>query len=160
MSATPMSHDAALQLIGDIFVYDMPFNRELGLELKRLDTDYAELAFMHQTRLVGNAAQKILHGGVIAAVLDVAAGLVCVTSSLIRRDKPDHPLLEAEMRQRLAKMGTIDLRVDYLRPGRGEIFTASAQLIRAGNKVSVARVDLHNDSGVHIATANATYMVG
>lgn len=160
MPATPMSHDAALQLIGDIFVYDMPFNRELGLELKRLDTDHAELTFAHQTRLVGNAAQKILHGGVIAAVLDVAAGLVCVTSSLIRRDKPNHPLLEAEMRQRLAKMGTIDLRVDYLRPGRGEVFTADARLIRAGNKVSVARVDLHNDSGVHIATANATYLVG
>ncbi len=160
MSATPMSHDAARQLIGDIFVYDMPFNRELGLELKRLEADHAELLFTHQDRLVGNAAQKILHGGVIAAVLDVAAGLVCVTSSLIRRDKPDHPLLEVEMRQRLAKMGTIDLRVDYLRPGRGEVFTVTSQLIRAGNKVSVARVDLHNDSGVHIATANATYLVG
>lgn len=96
----------------------------------------------------------------IAAVLDVAAGLVCVTSSLIRRDKPDHPLLEAEMRQRLSKMGTVDLRVDYLRPGRGEYFIASASLIRAGNKVSVARVDLHNDTGVHIATTTATYMVG
>ncbi|MFI3311914.1 thioesterase family protein [Ewingella allii] len=159
MSAS-LSHEAARQLIGEIFVYDMPFNRELGLELKHLDGDSAELTFTHQTRLVGNAAQKILHGGVIAAVLDVAAGLVCVTSSLIRRDKPDHPLLEDEMRQRLSKMGTIDLRVDYLRPGRGEVFTASAKLIRAGNKVSVARVDLHSDGGVHIATANATYLVG
>ncbi|KAA8725711.1 thioesterase family protein [Ewingella americana] len=159
MSAS-LSHEAARQLIGEIFVYDMPFNRELGLELKHLDGDSAELTFTNQTRLVGNAAQKILHGGVIASVLDVAAGLVCVTSSLIRRDKPDHPLLEGEMRQRLSKMGTIDLRVDYLRPGRGEVFTASAKLIRAGNKVSVARVDLHSDSGVHIATANATYLVG
>ena len=160
MSASSLSHEAALQLIGNIFVYDMPFNRELGLELKRLDCDYAELKFANQTKLVGNAAQKILHGGVIAAVLDVAAGLVCVTSSLIRRDKPDHPLLEAEMRQRLSKMGTVDLRVDYLRPGRGEYFIASASLIRAGNKVSVARVDLHSDTGVHIATTTATYMVG
>lgn len=155
-----LSHEAARQLIGEIFVYDMPFNRELGLELKHLDGDSAELTFTNQTRLVGNAAQKILHGGVIASVLDVAAGLVCVTSSLIRRDKSDHPLLEDEMRQRLSKMGTIDLRVDYLRPGRGDIFTATAKLIRAGNKVSVARVDLHSDSGVHIATANATYLVG
>ncbi|MCW2107250.1 UNVERIFIED_ORG: acyl-coenzyme A thioesterase PaaI-like protein [Rahnella aquatilis] len=160
MSASSLSHEAALQLIGNIFVYDMPFNRELGLELKRLDCDYADLKFTNQTKLVGNAAQKILHGGVIAAVLDVAAGLVCVTSSLICRDKPDHPLLEAEMRQRLSKMGTIDLRVDYLRPGRGEYFIASASLIRAGNKVSVARVDLHSDTGIHIATTTATYMVG
>ena len=36
----------------------------------------------------------------------------------------------------------------------------AASLIRAGNKISVARVDLHNDSGIHIATTTATYMVG
>jgi len=54
----------------------------------------------------------------------------------------------------------LEASLDYLRPGRGEVFTASAKLIRAGNKVSVARVDLHSDSGVHIATANATYLVG
>ncbi|MDC9144294.1 hypothetical protein PSK37_27485 [Escherichia coli] len=28
-------------------------------------------------------------------------------------------------------MGTIDLRVDYLRPGRGERFTATSSLLRA-----------------------------
>ncbi|NMP29665.1 thioesterase family protein [Rahnella sp. SAP-1] len=160
MSAIPLSHDAARQLIGDIFVYDMPFNRELGLEIQRLDIGYIELTFKNNGKLVGNAAQKILHGGVIAAVLDVAAGLVCVNSSLIRHDKPDHPLLEPELRQRLSKMGTIDLRVDYLRPGRGDNFIASSTLIRAGNKISVARVDLHNERGVHIATATATYLVG
>jgi len=160
MSATPLTHDAARQLIGEIFIYDMQFNRELGLELRRLDADIAELTFSNHPKLVGNAVQKILHGGVIASVLDVAAGLVCVNSALIRHDKPDHPLLEPEMRQRLSKMGTIDLRVDYLRPGRGEIFTVSSTLIRAGNKISVARVDLHNEHAVHIATATATYLVG
>ncbi|MEG3133182.1 thioesterase family protein [Rouxiella sp. T17] len=160
MSVTPLTHDSARQLIGRIFIYDMPFNRELGLELQRLEKDYAELNFKNQHRLVGNDVQKILHGGVIASVLDVAAGLVCVSAALVRFDKPEHPLLEAELRQRLSKMGTIDLRVDYLRPGRGEHFTVSSTLIRAGNKVSVARVDLHNDQGLHIATATATYLVG
>ncbi|WP_314154359.1 thioesterase family protein [Rouxiella badensis] len=160
MSVTPLSHDAARQLIGEIFIYDMPFNRELGLELQRLDNGYAELTFKNQNKLVGNAVQKILHGGVIASVLDVAAGLVCVNSSLIRHDKPDHPLLEPELRQRLSKMGTIDLRVDYLRPGRGEHFVVKSTLVRAGNKVSVARVDLVNENDVHIATATATYLVG
>ena len=57
-------------------------------------------------------------------------------------------------------MGTIDLRVDYLRPGRGERFTATSSLLRAGNKVAVARVELHNEAQVYIASATATYMVG
>ena len=156
MSAVPLDQAAARRLLGEIFVYHMPFNRALGLELDRLDNDYAELSLSNQTMLVGNAAQKILHGGVIASVLDVAAGLVCVTSALTRHES----IQEQELRQRLSRMGTIDLRVDYLRPGRGERFIASSSLLRGGNKVSVARVELHNEAGLHIASAHATYMVG
>lgn len=160
MSAKPLTHDAARRLIGEIFIYDMPFNRELGLELRQLDGSYAELTFKNNAKLVGNAVQNILHGGVIASVLDVAAGLVCVNTALILFDKPEHPLLEPELRQRLSTMGTIDLRVDYLRPGRGKDFVVKSTLIRAGNKVSVARVDLFNENEIHIATATATYLVG
>lgn len=156
MSALPLDQDAARRLIGEIFVYDMPFNRALGLELERLESDYAELSFAHQPQLVGNVAQTILHGGVIASVLDVAAGLVCVCSALTRQES----ITEAALRERLSRMGTIDLRVDYLRPGRGERFTATSSLLRGGNKVSVARVELHNDAGVYIASATATYLIG
>ncbi|AEF43314.1 Uncharacterized protein, possibly involved in aromatic compounds catabolism [Serratia plymuthica] len=156
MSTTPLTLDAARQKIGEIFVYHMPFNRELGLELRRFEDDYVELSFTNQPKLVGNAAQKILHGGVIASVLDVAAGLACAGSVLMRMD----PLIEEEVASRLSRMGTIDLRVDYLRPGRGEHFVASASVLRSGNKVAVARAELHNHDGLHIASATATYLVG
>ncbi|QHM72855.1 thioesterase family protein [Mixta intestinalis] len=156
MSETLLNQSAARQLIGDIFVYHMPFNQALGLELVRLESDYAELRFANKTMLVGNAAQQILHGGAIASILDVAAGLICVSSSLTRQES----ITEQELRHRLSRMGTIDLRVDYLRPGRGEHFIAASSLLRAGNKVAVARVELHNDAGVHIASATATYLVG
>ncbi|MFC0226044.1 thioesterase family protein [Serratia aquatilis] len=156
MSHTLMTLEAARQRIGEIFVYHMPFNRELGLELRRFDDDYAELTFTNQDKLVGNAAQNILHGGVIASVLDVAAGLACVGSVLMRQD----PLVEEELATRLSRMGTIDLRVDYLRPGRGEHFIAAASMLRSGNKVAVARAELHNQDGLHIASATATYLVG
>ncbi len=77
-------------------------------------------------------------------------------STLTRHDT----INEDELRQRLSRMGTIDLRVDYLRPGRGNRFTATASLLRAGNKVAVARVELHNEEQLYIASATATYMVG
>ncbi|MDW9424526.1 thioesterase family protein, partial [Yersinia enterocolitica] len=134
----------------------MPFNRELGLKLTRFEQDYAEITFDNNDKLVGNIAQRILHGGVIAAVLDVAAGLVCVGNSLVRHE----PLIQEQLQMKLAKMGTIDLRVDYLRPGRGEHFVASSSILRSGNKVSVARVELHNENQMHIASATATYLVG
>lgn len=156
MSDVLLDQTASLNMIGEIFVYDMPFNKALGLHLDRLESGYAELSLANQTMLVGNSAQKILHGGVIASVLDVAAGLVCVSSALTRQET----ITEQELRARLARMGTIDLRVDYLRPGRGERFIASSSLLRGGNKVSVARVELHNESHVHIASATATYLIG
>lgn len=112
MSTTPLTLEAARRKIGEIFVYHMPFNRELGLELRRFDDDYVELSFTNQRKLVGNAAQEILHGGVIAAVLDVAAGLACAGGVLTRLE----PLIEEEIAAKLSRMGTIDLRVDYLRP--------------------------------------------
>ena len=156
MSSPVLTPQDARQLVGEIFVYHMPFNQALGLELMRLDADYAEISFNNKSMLVGNQAQQILHGGVIASVLDVAAGMVCVSNALTRHES----ISEADLRQRLSRMGTIDMRVDYLRPGRGERFTATSSLLRAGNKVAVARVELHNQQGDYIATATATYLIG
>lgn len=155
MSAV-LTAEQALKLVDEMFVYHMPFNRALEMELERYEKEFAQLAFKNQPMMVDNWTQSILHGGVIASALDVAAGLVCVGSTLIRYET----ISEDELRQRLSRMGTIDLRVDYLRPGRGERFTATSSLLRAGNKVAVARVELHNEEQLYIASATATYMVG
>ncbi|ADN00422.1 MULTISPECIES: thioesterase family protein [Dickeya] len=156
MLTTPLTQDTLRQRVSDIFIYQMPFNQELGLTLEAFSPDAVTLSFHHQNKLVGNALQQILHGGVIAAGLDVAAGLVCVGSALLRHDT----LSEQELHQRLSRMGTIDLRVDYLRPGRGEHFILTSQLLRGGNKIAVARAELHNEKQSHIASAIATYIVG
>ena len=46
-----------------MFVYHMPFNRALGMELERYEKEFAQLAFKNQPMMVGNWAQSILHGG-------------------------------------------------------------------------------------------------
>jgi hypothetical protein len=45
-------------------------------------------------------------------------------------------------------------------PGRGNEFIATAHIIRAGSKVAVARMELHNEEGTHIAFGTGTYLVG
>lgn len=154
MSAV-LTAEQALKLVGEMFVYHMPFNRALGMELERYEKEFAQLAFKNQPMMVGNWAQSILHGGVIASALDVAAGLVCVGSTLTRHET----ISEDELRQRLSRMGTIDSR-RLSAPRQGERFTATSSLLRAGNKVAVARVELHNEEQLYIASATATYMVG
>ncbi|MGS3376744.1 thioesterase family protein, partial [Klebsiella pneumoniae] len=69
-------------------------------------------------------------------------------------------ILRFPLKERFSRLGTIDLRVDYLRPGRGNEFIATAHIIRAGSKVTVARMELHNEEGTHIAFGTGTYLVG
>ena len=63
MSAV-LTAEQALKLVGEMFVYHMPFNRALGMELERYEKEFAQLAFKNQPMMVGNWAQSILHGGV------------------------------------------------------------------------------------------------
>ena len=52
-----------------------------------------------------------------------------------------------------------DLRVDFLRPGLGQHFIASAELTRLGGRVGSTQMRLHNDAGDLIATAAAACIV-
>jgi len=63
------------------------------------------------------------------------------------------------MAERFAKIGTIDLRVDYLRPGLGEHFIATGYVLRSGSKVAVTRMEMHNAAGQLIAVGTGAYVV-
>jgi uncharacterized protein (TIGR00369 family) len=60
---------------------------------------------------------------------------------------------------RFTRVNTIDLRVDFLRPGLGKWFVASAFTLRTGNKVAVTRIELHNDQNELIAVGTGSYVV-
>jgi uncharacterized protein (TIGR00369 family) len=65
----------------------------------------------------------------------------------------------AQVMHRFAKMGTIDLRVDYLRPGVGEHFIASANVTRLGGRIGATQMRLIDDTGALIATGAAAYVI-
>lgn len=145
----------ALARIHEIFSA-LPFNKVLGLEIVSLDHDGPKIRFDMRPELIGNTYQGILHGGVTSAVLDVTGGLVAF-SGLVKNLA--HIPVEERM-QRFAKVGTIDLRIDYLRPGKGKWFEATGYPLRTGNKVAVARMELHNDTHDLIAVGTGAYLVG
>jgi uncharacterized protein (TIGR00369 family) len=136
-----------------IFEAGVPFNNLIGLKVESLDPEAPKLRFDMRPDLIGNARRQILHGGVIAAVLDVAAGFAIHLAVLKQR-------AESPQEAHFPSIGTIDLRVDYLRPGRGNHFIATGRVVRLGNRVAVAHMELVNDSGELIATGGAAYMVG
>lgn len=127
------------------------FNKLLGLKVESFDPEAPRLRFDMRPELVGNPSRQILHGGVISATLDVAGGFVIMLNLAADYEEPPTSF---------PNMGTIDLRVDYLRPGRGKYFIATARVVRKGSRIAVTHMELHNDAGELIATGSAAYVVG
>ena len=147
--------------IGDILsiVHEVtekiPFNQVLRLTVESLDLDHPTVRLTMQEQLIGNFIRGSLHGGVISSTLDFMGGLVAFLGVL--KTLQGQPL--QAMAERFARIGTIDLRVDYLRPGIGRHFIATGYVLRTGKKVSVTRMELHNDERQLIAVGTGAYTV-
>ena len=152
----PVQDRELLDQIRDLFNHKIPFNRVLGLVIDSLDYDHPKVRFEMRPDLVGNYLRGNLHGGVISAAIDVTGGLAAFLR--VQKRLADEPL-QTKL-QRFAQLGTIDLRIDYLRPGLGTWFEATGYVLRTGNKVAVARIELHNDEGLLIAVGTGAYVVG
>jgi acyl-coenzyme A thioesterase PaaI-like protein len=104
---------------------------------------------------VGHYAYNRIHGGVISAVLD-AIGSAAVMACLAAKHMKEPP---SERLERFAKLGTIDLRVDYLRPGIGEHFTIHAHALRVGTRVGTSRMEFRGPDGTLMSTGTGAYIV-
>ncbi len=148
----------ALEKIKIYYLEMLPFNKVLGINIDLLDyeTGNAVTSFNMKQDLIGNPVAGILHGGVTASVIDLTGGLSALLSCA--RYHQNKPLDVIE--KKLISSATIDMRVDYLRPGRGTSFKCLSRVIRAGSRIVVAKIDLYNETDVRIATGTATYLIG
>ncbi|MAD00332.1 hypothetical protein CNQ84_15185 [Pseudomonas abyssi] len=160
---TPPTPDDAPELLPDDLVKTVhgffnriPYNQLLGIEIDEIRPDCVVMSIRMRPDLIGNYTQGILHGGAISSLIDVCGGAMALIGAF---EKHAHLSLQERM-TRLSKLGTIDLRVDYLRPGRGEQFVCTSVPLRSGNKVGVVRSELHADDGNLIAVGTGTYLCG
>jgi uncharacterized protein (TIGR00369 family) len=144
--------DAALI---DLFETKISFNQVLGLKIASVKSGDVRATFDMRQDLVGHHSYGRLHGGVIAAVLDAMGGLALMVG-IAERHPHDNML---QVMQRFSKMGTIDLRVDFLRPGLGRQFTATAEATRLGGRIGSTQMRLVNEEGTLISTGAAAYVV-
>jgi uncharacterized protein (TIGR00369 family) len=132
----------------------LAFNRLLGLEFTGMTAEKATFEFAERPEPIGNPQRQALHGGVISAALDTAGGMVAMAALVERADSTEEALAS------LMKVGTIDMRVDYLRPATADRFVATSHLQRLGHTVAVTRMELHDDRGTLVAVGTGTYIVG
>ena len=136
-----------------LFEEHISFNKLLGLKVQSLAADDLRVGFDMQPQWVGHFSSGRLHGGVTAAVLDATCGLALM-AALAERHTGDNA---AQVLTRIQRMGTIDLRVDYLRAGVGKRFVVSSNIVRLGGHISAIQASMRNEDGLLIATGAAAY---
>jgi acyl-coenzyme A thioesterase PaaI-like protein len=139
--------DAALAaLVGGV-----PYIGFLGIGFDRRGDELTAILPFHD-RLIGNPLLPALHGGVTAAFLEVTAIVELAWTLLweeMERGRPDAapPDLAAPAApQHLPLPRTIDLTVDYLRPGLPRDAYARARVNRFGRRYASVHVEAWQDN--------------
>ena len=138
-----------------LFETRIPFNAVLGLRIDALAGDGVAGHLAMRPELIGHYAHQRLHGGVISATLDAMAGLA-VMAAIGARHLDEAP---AERLRRFGKLGTIDLRIDYLRPAVGPRFGLRAEVLRLGSRVATTRMEFTDAEGKLLSSGSAAYIV-
>ena len=138
-----------------IFEEKIVFNQVLGLKITSLTPTRVTGRIDMRPELIGHYAYNRVHGGVISAGLDAMAGLA-VMAAIGARHMDESPL---QRLHRFSKLGTIDLRIDYLRPGISEYFELRAEVMRLGSRVASTRMEFLAADGKLLSTGAGAYIV-
>ena len=141
--------------VREIFEQKIVFNTVLGLKITAITPELVTARIDMRNELVGHYAYNRIHGGVISAGLDAMGGLA-VMAAIGARHMDESP---EQRLHRFAKLGTIDLRIDYLRPGIGEFFELCAEVLRLGSRVASTRMGFHGPDGKLLSTGSGAYIV-
>lgn len=124
--------------IHDAFA-SVPYAHFLGMEIGELSDGAATVRLEVRDELKQN--QGVVHGGVIASLIDTASAFAVVTQ-----------LGPSE------RVTTTDLTIHYLRPTTKGSMTATARLVRGGRRLFVISVEVWNDQKSLLATAVTGYI--
>ena len=155
MNKLTQKNDELIAISNYLFVETSPFSEGLGLRVESMSSVKASMGFSWRDNLTGSIRTPNLHGGVIAAVMDVTGSLVVFSNMLHRMKKGSWQ----EKIKRVKRINTIDLRIDFLRPGAGNSFIATGNILRTGMTVAVSRVELRNEEDRLIAAGTGSYFV-
>lgn len=136
-----MSRDPADQL--QDFLQTVPYVRFLGMRAE-LAGDEMTAILPFSEHLIGNVMLPALHGGVIGAFLEMTAlAQLSVTQSNVKPPK------------------TIDVTIEYLRPGRPVTTYARADLRKVGRRIANIHVEAWQEArSKPIAALQGHFLLG
>ena len=132
-----LNTEERLAALKQIIETNMPVNKILGMEIRKLEEGFAEVCIPFKEEFVGDFSRGLWHGGILASIADSTGGLVALSLARIGD-----------------KVNTIDMRIDYLHGAIEKDIFAVSHLVKSGKRVIVADVKLfqkHQEDPVAVA---------
>lgn len=118
----------------------LPLHEHLGIETHSVGAGRSHITLRAEPHHLRSAG--IVHGGVIAALLDACQGMAAASVA-----PPGHDVV------------TIQLNVNFIRVvALGESVEARGQILHAGRRTAVTRGEVATESGTLVAAGSATLM--
>ena len=115
-----------------------PFNKWLNFTVLKAGAEGVELKAAWREEWVVNVERRYTHGGILAAIVDVAADYAIAAQ--LGRPVP-----------------TIDIRVDYHKAAMPGDLVAKARVVRMGSQYSTAEASIYDKDGALVASGRGTY---
>jgi uncharacterized protein (TIGR00369 family) len=115
-----------------------PFNKWLNFVVLKMDDVGIEVKAQWRDEWVVNPERRYTHGGILAAIVDVAADYAIAA----RLGRP---------------VPTIDVRVDFHKAAMPGDLTAKARIVRLGSQYSTAEASVYDHDGTLVASGRGTY---
>lgn len=132
-----MSEALSVQQVQEL-IASRPFHQWLGLEVLALHDDGIEIKAKWREEWIVNPQGRYTHGGILAALIDVAADFALVKHT--GRGVP-----------------TIDMRVDYHAAAMPGDLIARGKIVKLGRQFSSAEAAIYDANGTLLASGRGTY---
>jgi len=133
-----MSEALTIQQVQEL-IGSRPFHKWLGLEVLALHDDGIEIKAKWREEWVVNPERRYTHGGILAALIDLAADWAMIKK--LGRPVP-----------------TIDLRVDFHSPAMPGDLTCRGKIVKVGSQFSSSESFVLDTSGKLLASGRGTYL--
>jgi len=133
-----MSDDVTVQSVQEMLLR-APYHRWLGLSVLALDEHGIDIKATWREEWVVNVDRRYTHGGILAALVDLAADW-----ALVKRTGRGVP--------------TVDLRVDYHAAAMPGDLIAKGRVIKAGGTISTAEAHIYDLENKLLASGRGTYL--
>jgi uncharacterized protein (TIGR00369 family) len=132
-----MSDEVTLEKVHAL-ITRAPFHQWLGLKVVALHDDGIELKATWREEWVVNPDRRYTHGGILAALVDLAADW-----ALVKKTGRGVP--------------TIDMRIDYHAAAMPGDLTVKGKVVRSGGQFSCAEAFVYDAEGKLLASGRGTY---